>query len=336
MIPPSIKLSELPKIELHVHLDGSLGYDAVRILSPETTEAQYLERYVGPERCADLAEWLNYLGPSITLLQSPRALDLAVRSLVKQLSAENVIYAEIRFAPLLHRQCGMHENEVMETVLASFQSAAAQTGLKGGFLLCTLRHFDEDSSLKTASLAQRYAKYGVVGFDLAADEAGHPLDRHVSSFRRAREAGLGITAHAGEAAGPDSVIETIETLSPDRIGHGVRCIEDPRAVEMVREAAVHLEVCPSSNVQTGIYDGIREHPVDQLRSAGVKLGINTDTRAVNSRMTLSQEYRTLVETFDWNIDDFRLLNLDAVAAAFASDEIKRTLKHRIEHGFPSA
>jgi adenosine deaminase len=322
----------MPKVELHVHLDCCLSFDAVSKLAPSTDRASYLRRYVGPERCASLAELLRYVDASLDLLQTRDGLRVAVDDLFAQLGRDDVPYAEIRFAPLIHLRRGLSAEDVVRAVGDAVRANVARTGIEARVILCTLRHFSAEDSLATARLASRFRDTCVAALDLAADEAGFPLAAHIPAFALAREEGLGRTAHAGEARGPESVRETLESLRPSRIGHGVRSVEDPDLPAELADRGIHLEVCPSCNVQTGISERLGDHPVDRLRRMGVSVGINTDGRTLTG-VTLSEEYRRLHRAVGWGSREFRRCNLDALAAAFLDDATRAALSRRLEAGY---
>jgi len=323
----------MPKIELHVHLDCCLSFEAVARLLPGTDRETYRRRFVGPERCADLAEFLRSVDASLALLQTEQGLHVAVDDLFDQLREDNVLYAEIRFAPLLHLRQGLSPDAVVRTVADAVSRNVERTGIEARVILCALRHFSVDESLATAHLVARFRGTRVVALDLAADEAGFALDAHVAAFTLAREQGLARTAHAGEARGPESVRETLAELAPSRIGHGVRSVEDPTLPPELAARGVHLEVCPSCNVQTGIYRSLGDHPIDRLRRAGVSVGINTDARTVTG-VTLSEEYRRLHRVFGWGARQLRECNRQALQAAFLEDEATRAaLARRLDGGY---
>ncbi len=286
----------LPKIELHLHLDCSLSYDVVAELAPGVSEDAYQRTYVAPPKCRDLAGYLDRTRASVALLQSERALRLATVDVFRQLAADGVIYAELRFAPLLHTAEGLDPVRVVEVVNDAADRASAETGVEARLILCTLRHFTAQQSMRTAWLAVAFKGSRVAALDISGDEAGYPLTLHIGAFEHAAGHGIPRTAHAGEARGPDSVWETLAHLRPARIGHGVRSIENPPLVEMLRAERVHLEVCPACNVQIDVYGSLAEHPIDRLYRAGVSVGINTDARGVTPT-TLSQDYARLAETF---------------------------------------
>ncbi len=314
----------LPKIQLHLHLDCCLSYEAAHALDPSLSHAEYREHFVGPAKCADLTDLLQYVERPLELMQTEESLRLVVEDLFGQLQADHVIYAEIRFAPLLHTREGLSPSTVLEAVTSAAADASLRTGVRYGILVCTLRHFSEAESLESAYVALEGASAGVVGFDIAGDEAGFSLDAHIGAFDVARNGGLGLTAHAGEALGADSVRETLERLGPSRIGHGVRSIEDPATVEILKARHIHLEVCPTSNVQSGICESVVDHPVDRLREAGVSVGINADGHAL-CNVTLRDEYQRLCDAFGWGTLTFLDTNRSALQASFAPDAVKAQL-----------
>jgi len=314
----------LPKVELHLHLDCSMSFQSVKALVPEMTPDRYRAQFLAPTKCKNLVDYFRYLGPPLALLQTPEALRIQTIDLMRQLAADNVIYAEMRFAPHLHRQEGLATDRVVEIVLAAIDEAKSRYPVEARLLVCTLRPDDTASGLDLVRIADRYRDQGVGGLDLAGDEAGHSLAAHIPVFRKARDKGLNITAHAGEAVGATSVREVVEQLGTRRVGHGVRSIEDPAVVDLLREQNVHLEVCPSCNIQIDVFDRYEDHPVDRLRRLGVALSLNTDARGPTG-LTLTDEYERMHQTFGWGAVEFRAANRDARAVAFMSPEVRRTL-----------
>jgi adenosine deaminase len=319
----------LPKVELHLHLDCSLSYSAVSRLDPSVTRSEYDREFVAPPQCASLADFLTRAPRGFRLMQTREALRLVTADVFEQLAADGVIYAELRFAPLLHLEQGLTPEAVVEEVDRAAEECIAGTGIEARLMLCTLRHYTEEQSLATARLVEQFRGSRVAALDIAGDEAGFPIDAHVAAFRYAAERGLARTAHAGEARGADSVWETLRALTPSRIGHGVRSIEDPALVEHLRRERIHLEVCPSSNVQTRTAATYAEHAVDRLYRAGVPLGINTDTRTI-TQVTLEQEYARLREHFAWSDAELMACNREALRAAFVEDEVRQRLLARLE------
>ena len=323
-------LNSRPKIELHLHLDCSLSVDAVRQIDPTFTPEQHATDIVAPPKCRNLADYLVRTRNSVALLQTESALRIAARDLIRQLAADSVIYAEIRFAPLLHLENGLQPEQIVEIVADQTQQASAENGVEARLILCTLRHFSEAQGLQTVKLVERSQDHGVVALDLAGGEAEFPLEPHVAAFDYAREHGLNRIAHGGEALGPASVRDILAHLNPTRIGHGVRSIEDPAVIEHLIAENVHLEVCPTCNVQIDLYDTLTDHPVDRLYRAGVNLSINTDARATTPT-TLTKDYAALRATFGWTEADLLAMNMNAVAASFATPEIRESLTRQLHH-----
>jgi adenosine deaminase len=320
-----VDFSKLPKIELHLHLDCSLSFDAVRRLQPSVTLEEYRSEYVAPARCPNLTEFLSRVSKVLPLLQTPDALRLMVEDVFEQLRQDGTLYAELRFAPFLHTAGSLSAERVVETVSSAVEEMTGKTGIEARLILCTLRHYRELESMVTAELVRAFRHRRVVALDLAGDEAGFPVRPHISAFRYAHTHGLKTTAHAGEALGPESVWEVLRELAPDRIGHGIRSIEDPVLINHLRRTGIHLEVCPSSNVQ--IVETIRawaEHPVERLRAAGVSLNINTDARTLTPT-TLRREYKLMREHFGWTLQTLLASNVAALLRAFADEPTKATL-----------
>jgi adenosine deaminase len=331
-----MELKSLPKIELHLHLDCSLSFQAVSKLAPSVTHEEYQRDYVAPSRCANLAEFLLHAPKGFRLMQTEDALRLVTEDVFQQLVEDGVIYAEIRFAPLLHNEQGLSPERVVSVVERSVDRLIRETGIQAGVILCTLRHFTEAQSLLTAKLVKDFRGSRVVALDLAGDEAGFPLDAHVGAYRYAREHGLFRTAHAGEGLGPESVWETLHLLDPQRIGHGTRSIEDPKLVEHLRTKRIHLEICPSANVQIiPSIKSIEDHPIDRLSRAGVSLNVNSDSRMLTPT-TLTKEYESLQHVFNWTDQDLLCANLMGLDAAFVEDGVKQQLRKRFLETFRAA
>lgn len=319
-----MNLNILPKVELHLHLDCSLSYEVVKKIDPSVTPEEYNNEFIAPPKCENLVDFLKRAVKGYQLMQTKEQLEWVVKDVLKQLHADNTLYAEIRFAPILHTEKGLTPYEVVEAVEAATVKAVKETGVVARLILCTLRHYTEEQSMATVKLVEHFKDTYVVGFDIAGDEAGYPITNHVAAFNYARENGLHITAHAGEAAGPKGVWETLEHFKPSRIGHGVRSAEDETLVKHLKETRTHLEICPSCNIQTSMYNEYKDHPVDQLKKAGVSLNINTDCRTIVN-ISMSTEYQRMQQTFGWTKQDFYECNLNALKAAFIPDDLKEKL-----------
>ena len=210
--------SRLPKVELHLHLDCSLSYDVVSTIDPSVTKEDYAQNYIAPEKCTNLADFLTRAVTGYRLMQTKEQLQLVVQDLFKQLQADNILYAEIRFAPLLHIEKGLTPYEVVEATAAATAKAIKETGIEARLILCTLRHYTEAQSMQTVQLVEQFKNTCVAGFDIAGDEAGYPIDAHIKAYQYAKEKNIPCTAHAGEASGAASVWETITHFGPSCIG----------------------------------------------------------------------------------------------------------------------
>jgi adenosine deaminase len=331
-----MELRSLPKIELHLHLDCSLSYQAVSALAPSVTREEYERDYIAPARCANLADFLSRAPKGFRLMQTEDSLRLVTEDIFRQLIEDGVIYAEIRFAPLLHTEKGLSAERVVAAVEREVDRLIRETGMQAGLILCTLRHFTEMRSLQTAKLVEKFRGSRVVALDLAGDEAGFPLDAHVGAYRYAREHGLFRTAHAGEGLGPESVWETLRLLDPQRIGHGTRSVEDAKLVEHLRQKRIHLEICPSANVQIiPSIASMAEHPIDRLYRAGVSLNVNSDSRMLTPT-TLTREHESLQRVFNWTEQDFLRANLMGLDAAFIENGVRQQLRERLLDAYGSA
>ncbi len=314
-----------PKIELHLHLDCCLSYQAVSRLNPTISENVYQEKFLLPAHCRGLPEFLSRVPNSLSLLQTPEGLRVAVEDVFQQLKADNVVYAELRFAPLQHLENGLASEKVVEIVEKAVDRCCREYGINARLILCTLRHFSEAEGFETVKLIEKFQGSRVAALDLAGDEAGFPLAAHIPAFEYARNQQIYRTAHAGESVGAKSVWETLTHLQPSRIGHGVRSIEDERLISHLKAEKIHLEVCPICNVRINIFDSYANHPIDDLYRKGISVGVNCDGRALPEN-SLVQEYEKLTKVFGWQKEDFLACNLNALEAAFIPENEKDLLK----------
>ena len=322
------KYNKIPKVELHLHLDCSLSFDVVNRINPLIEIDEYRSSFQAKPNSSSLNDYINCADRAIELMQTRENLELVVEDLFKQLKKENVIYAEIRFAPLLHCSQNLDENKVVEIICNKAKIESEKNDINYGLILCTLRHYSKKQSLKTVRLVNQYKNNGVVGFDIAADEAGYPLDNHIEAFNYAKSNGLNITAHAGEAKGPESIWESIKKLHTKRIGHGVRCVEDLELVSYLSENDYHLEISLTSNIKTRTYKTFEEHPLNKIYNSSISISLNTDGRTI-SNTDLSLEYKIAEEKFGWTIDKIKKCNLEAIKHSFTSSWNKSKLIEKI-------
>lgn len=342
----SDRLTQLPKIELHNHLDGGLRVATVLELADEieydalpTTDPEKLATWFYRGKAGSLEQYLAGFEHTIAVMQTDSAIERVALEAGLDLHADGVIYAEIRFAPVLNTRRGLAREAVIEAALSGFAKATAETGITINLIVDAMRNFPDSEA--DAKAAAHFAGRGVVGFDLAGPEAGYPADAHRVACEIARASGLQLTIHAGEAAGPQSIAAALDVCGADRIGHGIRIVDDidreTRAMGPVASAVldrqIPLEVCPTSNLHTLGIDA-REHPLGFLLDCGFNVTLNTDNRLM-SDVTLTDEFALAVESH--GIDEAALLQmtLSAANAAFTDAATRSRLRDEIRAGYAS-
>jgi adenosine deaminase len=344
-------LRRAPKVLLHDHLDGGLRPQTVLELADEygytdlpARDADSLGRWF--REAADSGSLVRYLetfAHTVAVLQQPEAVQRVARECALDLAADGVVHAEVRMAPELLTAKGTPIEAAVEAMLDGYaqgsrEAAAAGTPITVGTLLCAMRQ--EDRWEEVAGLVVRYRDAGVVGFDLAGPEDGFPPDRIPAAIALLDRAGAHRTVHAGEAAGVESIRAALDGAHAERLGHGVRIADEVAAdgglgpvARRVRDEQVTLEVAPSSNVQTGAYPSLAEHPVDRLHRLGFAVTLNTDNRLMGG-VSVTSEFAAVAGAFGWSWDDVRTVTERALAAAFLDDgECARLLADVVGPGF---
>src|SRR6516164_558608 len=350
-MPPSLdEIRAVPKVLLHDNLDGGLraatvvdlarqiGYDKLPSNDvPEVTV--WLQR--GANR-GHLNLYLDAFQHTVAVMQTRDALIRVAAECAEDLAADGVVYAEVRFAPELHVAGGLSLDEVVGAVLEGFRAGSEGRGITVYALLTAMR--TAARSLEIAELAVRYRDRGVAGFDIAGAEAGWPPSRHLDAFQYVARENFHITIHAGEGFGLPSIWEALQWCGAERLGHGVRIVDDitvrpdgstelGRLAAFVRDRRVPLEMCPTCNVQTGAAASIEEHPIDLLRRLRYRVTVNTDNRLM-SGVTLSSEFHALVGAFGIGLDDMEWLTTNAMKSAFAPfDERLALINEAIKPGY---
>jgi len=341
-----------PKAVLHDHLDGGLrpatlielareaGYTGLPTLDPDELGSWFKPR--PGDRDRSLERFLEGFGHTVAVMQSEDALERVAAECAEDLADDGIVYAEVRFAPELHLQQGLTLDEVVEAVVAGLRRAGGGRQITIGLLLTAMRQ--ENRSTEIAELAVRHRDAGVIGFDIAGPEAGFPPIRHLDAFHVIARSNFHFTIHAGEGYGLPSIHEALQTCGAERLGHGVRIVDDiatrpdgrvalGRLAAYVRDRRVPLEMCPTSNVDTGTVPSMREHPIELLRRLRFRVTLNTDNRMM-SRISLSDEFANMVATFGWGLDDMEWLTLNAVKSAFIPfDQRLRIINELVKPGF---
>ena len=320
-------------IDLHLHLDGSMSLECARSLAKKQGIAlpdddELLSRLRVSEDCRDLNEYLERFELPLSLLQTAEAVSESVEHLCNELAQEGLIYAEIRFAPQLHLQKGLTQEDV---VIAAIDGLS-RGKLDASLILCCMRGTDNrEANIETVRLTQKYLGKGVCAVDLAGAEALFPNENFVDVIEYVRSLSLPMTLHAGEALGADSVSSAIE-LGANRIGHGVRSIENPQILKSLAEKKIPLELCPTSNLNTRVFDELSEYPIRTFLNAGIVITVNTDNTSVSST-SLANEYQKLADTFSLTEDELQVLALNSAYATFLCDSDKEKLVEKIKLKF---
>ncbi|MGH3565935.1 MAG: adenosine deaminase [Pseudonocardia sp.] len=335
MSPESIR--DAPKVLLHDHLDGGLRPSTVISLAdaagytalPSTDPIELAGWFLGAAHSGSLERYLETFGHTVAVMQTADALARVAAECAADLAVDGVVYAEVRFAPELHVEQGLTLDAVVEAVLEGFRigtALAAQDGrrIRVGCLLTAMRHAAR--SREIAELAVRYRDVGVVGFDIAGAEAGFPPTRHLDAFEYVRQQNAHFTIHAGEAFGLPSIWEALQWCGADRLGHGVRIVDDitvgndgtpklGRLAAYIRDMRIPLEMCPTSNVHTGAAPSLAEHPIGLLATLRFRVTVNTDNRLM-SGVTMSTELAALADTFGYGWADLQWFAVNAMKSAF--------------------
>lgn len=311
-------LKTLPKVELHLHLDGSVRpQTASQILNEDRTQME--KEMIAPLDCTDLNEYLTKFEIPEKVLQTKENLERVAKELAEDLKEENVIYAEIRFAPMKHLKKDLTKEEVVESVLKGL----SEVDIKTNVILCMMRGASYEENKEVLTLAKKYLKKGVCAIDLAGAEALYKTEEYRPLFTQAQKDGIPFTIHAGEADGKESIHSAL-SFKTKRIGHGVRITEEERLIEKVKKENILLEICPTSNIQTAIFKTYQEHPIKKFYEQFIPVSINTDNRTV-SNTTLTQEYQHIIKNLNMTVEEIIHMNKNAILHAFLEEKEKESL-----------
>ena len=314
------EIKQLKKIELHLHLDGSVSLNAISSISGKNIE-ELKNEMIAPDKCKNLSDYLTRFETPLKYMQNKENLYKISKELSDYLVSQNVVYAEVRFAPMFHTQAGLSYDDIIETVLKGLKS---NNKVKINLILCMMRGFSYQDNLKTIEVASKYLNKGVCCIDLAGAEDKYPLNEYIELFKIATIKNIPFIIHAGEN-GSHKEIELAIELGAKRIGHGIHAINSLNTMNMLKERKVTLELCPTSNVQTNAVDMYANHPIRKFFDNNINLCINTDNKTV-SNITLNEEYIKLYNQFKFTIEDFKQINNTALEASFLSQSEKEDLK----------
>jgi len=337
-------LKALPKTDLHCHLDGSVRLKTIlelaeqqKVRLPADDEEGLAKAIHQGEVCKNLEDYLTAFDVTLSVLQTEEALYRAAYELALDASDENVRYLEVRYSPALHQQKNLKMTTVIDAVLEGLRVAKRETGIKCGVIVCGIRQMNPQTSVRLAELSVAYKNRGVTGFDLAGAEVNFPAKDHKQAFQLILKNNVNCTAHAGEAYGPESIAQAIHFLGAHRIGHGTRLREDGDLLNYVNDHRIPLEVCLSSNVQTGAVDSLTAHPLKFYFDYGLRVTINTDNRLITDT-TVTKELWIAHRQLGMSLEDLTILIVSGFKSAFlpfrekqdmlnqVNEDIRRTLE----------
>lgn len=328
-------LKKLPKIELHCHLDGSVRVDSIidiakkeNIELPSFNIEEVNKLVKVPSDCTSLVEYLKRFDLPNKVMQSKESLKRVTFELLEDASRENIKYMEIRFAPMLHTLKGLSIDEVIESVVCGIEEAQNFYDIKANLIIGCMRSMSEEDAFLVVNLGRKFLNKGVVAIDLCGPE----MERFSREFKApidlAKSYGYRVTIHAGEAASGINVIEAVNILGAERIGHGVMIKDLKEAYDLVKDKNIVLEMCPTSNIQTKAVDSSKEHPFYKFYKDDVRVTLNTDNRTV-SDIDLTNEFDLIFNNFEMDLKDYKKLYLNTVDATFADEETKKWLRNFI-------
>lgn len=313
-------LYNLPRLDLHCHLDGSLTQSCVsELLGREVSPAELRVA----DDCLDLAMYLEKFQLPLRCLQTKEGLRRAAETFLLSLAEDEIDYVEVRFAPLLSTHAHLSCAEVIEAVLGGLESGRRLCHIDYNVIVCAMRHHTEEQNISMLQTARAYLGQGVCAADLAGNEAAYPMENFIDVFREAKRLGFPFTIHAGECGRVENIIEAVE-LGARRIGHGIAMKGHPQVQAMIAQRRIGVEMCPISNGQTGAVSDMRHYPLREFLHAKVPVTINTDNRTV-SNTTLSKEFAYIRQQYRITEDEIKQLTNNAIEVAFADDAIKHRL-----------
>jgi len=323
-------IRRMPKPELHVHLDGSLRPATLVELAKDqkvklpTTDIAELTRYLHVSDARNLMDYLARFEVTLSVLQTPEALERVTYELVQDGAADGVRYMEIRYSPILCTKRGMPLTEAVEAPLRGMRRAENDFGVRTALIICGIRNMSPATSMDLANLTVAFKGKGVVAFDLAGAEYNYPAKKHREAFYTVVNANVAATIHAGEAYGPESIAQALHYCHADRIGHGTRLFEDPDLERYVNDRRVPLEVCVTCNVQTHAVPSVEQHPVRRYFDLGIVVCLNTDNRPM-SATTVTEEYWLAHTRLGFSRDEIERMILYGFKSAFLPHQERKVM-----------
>ena len=337
--PTSDLFLQMPKIELHRHLEGAVRFETLLELAKDNgtsiSDPEMFEKTIKIQT-SDTLSYKNFLTkfhPLRKFYKSPEAIKRIVCEVIEDSAADNIHYLELRFSPTALSNGYLHDpKDVIKWVSESMQEASKRAKIETRLIVSLLRHEAPERADEIGLAAQAFQDQGVVGIDLAGDEANFSALPFLPIFERAHDAGLKTTLHAGEWKGAENVLEAIEIFNAARIGHGVRVMENENAINLARERGIVFEVCVTSNFHSGVVASLNQHPIGEMIAAGLNITINTDDPQI-SQITLTDEMKLLSSQFGFSIDQIHELSMNALNAAFVSSGERNTIMTKFNNKF---
>ena len=324
-------IRKLPKTDLHCHLDGSLRVDTVIDLAKQqdvklpSEDPEILNSYLHCEKtCGSLEEYLKRFDLTLSVLQTPEALERAAYELAEDSAKENVKWLEVRYSPILHIEQGMKTMDNLEAVIRGMHKAEKDFGIQGGVIVCGMRQVKPEVSVQLAELSVAYKNRGVIGFDLAGPEENYPAKDHQEAFNLVLKNNINVTIHAGEAYGSESIHQAVHYCGAHRIGHGTHLSEDGDLMNYVNDHRICLEVCLTSNYQTKSVKKLENHPFKFYRDYGLRLSINTDNRLI-SNTTVTDELFLAAKLYQLSKEDIHDIIIDGFKSMFMHHRDRKRL-----------
>ncbi|MEG1992834.1 MAG: adenosine deaminase [Acetivibrio sp.] len=330
-----MKTQLMPKIELHCHLDGSIPLNTIRKLCLHSgiklpqQDYKLKKRIEADENCESLEQYLRAFELPLSCLSSEEAFHIAAHDVVSSMAKENVRYAEIRFAPLFSETDTLKAEGIIEAVLDGIRLAEKEDPITVKLLLCGMRHFSEKKNLKTLELAQEFREKGVVGADLAGNEAAYPNDMFDYYFDFAQKKQIPLTIHGGECGNAESVRYAV-LHGARRIGHGIAMEKEEEIMELCKKEGIGIELCPKSNLQTKAIGNIKDYPLQKFLDRGLKVSLNTDNRTVTDT-TIENEFQLLEEVVQMDASKKVAVMKNAVDTSFATPALKEKLQKELQN-----
>jgi adenosine deaminase len=328
-------IENMPKTDLHCHLDGSVRMNTILDLANKqgvelpVSNKEALRKILVPGlKCKTLVEYLKPFDITLSVMQESEALYRTAFELAEDAAKENIWYLEVRYSPVLHTNKGMKLTEIVDAVLSGLRDAEKKYPIKTGVIICGMRNINPETSMTLAELAMAYKNQGVVAFDLAGAEENYPAKHHREAFYTILNNNINCTAHAGEAYGPESIHQALHYCGAHRIGHGARLKEDGDLLNYVNDHRIPLEICLTSNIQTKAAKSFAAHPLKLYYDYGLRVTINTDNRLI-SNTTMTKELHLAALHANWDMNDLKNVIIAGFKSAFLPMREKTTLLNRV-------